>query len=141
MSEACLLVSMSMRKIGGVSVLKQLLKNKVCAQALTPALRLHADFGQSLRIVSSRATSLQLTSRWPCAYGCTGCARPLLVSVTSGSLSCPEGPPGPRMMWSFLLQVYLLILSVTTLSLLLAPVLWRAAIMRCVPRPERRLSL
>ncbi|KAM8922680.1 transmembrane and coiled-coil domain-containing protein 3 isoform 7-T9 [Lycaon pictus] len=38
-------------------------------------------------------------------------------------------------------EVYLLILSVTTLSLLLAPVLWRAAIMRCVPRPERRLSL
>ncbi|XP_073877604.1 transmembrane and coiled-coil domain-containing protein 3 isoform X5 [Macaca fascicularis] len=38
-------------------------------------------------------------------------------------------------------EVYLLILSVTTLSLLLAPVLWRAAIMRCVPRPERRSSL
>ncbi|XP_035150579.1 transmembrane and coiled-coil domain-containing protein 3 isoform X4 [Callithrix jacchus] len=38
-------------------------------------------------------------------------------------------------------EVYLLILSVTTLSLLLAPVLWRAAITRCVPRPERRSSL
>ncbi|XP_045422658.1 transmembrane and coiled-coil domain-containing protein 3 isoform X1 [Lemur catta] len=38
-------------------------------------------------------------------------------------------------------EVYLLILSVTTLSLLLAPVLWRAAIMKCVPRPERRSSL
>ncbi|XP_063571124.1 transmembrane and coiled-coil domain-containing protein 3 isoform X3 [Pongo abelii] len=38
-------------------------------------------------------------------------------------------------------EVYLLILSVTTLSLLLAPVLWRAAISRCVPRPERRSSL
>ncbi|XP_039077544.1 transmembrane and coiled-coil domain-containing protein 3 isoform X1 [Hyaena hyaena] len=38
-------------------------------------------------------------------------------------------------------EVYLLILSVTTLSLLLAPVLWRAAIARCVPRPERRSSL
>ncbi|NXK50063.1 TMCO3 protein, partial [Chauna torquata] len=37
-------------------------------------------------------------------------------------------------------EVYLLILSVTTLSLLLAPALWRAAIMKCVPRPERRLS-
>lgn len=37
-------------------------------------------------------------------------------------------------------QVYLLILSVTTLSLLLAPALWRAAIMKCVPRPERRSS-
>ncbi|KAG8452136.1 hypothetical protein GDO86_004070 [Hymenochirus boettgeri] len=37
-------------------------------------------------------------------------------------------------------EVYLLILSVTTLSLLLAPVLWRAAIFRCVPRPEKRLS-
>ncbi|KAI6078666.1 Transmembrane and coiled-coil domain-containing protein 3 isoform X1 [Aix galericulata] len=35
-------------------------------------------------------------------------------------------------------EVYLLILSVTTLSLLLAPALWRAAIMKCVPRPERR---
>ncbi|XP_053074147.1 transmembrane and coiled-coil domain-containing protein 3 isoform X6 [Acinonyx jubatus] len=38
-------------------------------------------------------------------------------------------------------EVYLLILSVTTLSLLLAPVLWKAAITRCVPRPERRSSL
>ncbi|XP_062957904.1 transmembrane and coiled-coil domain-containing protein 3 isoform X2 [Cynocephalus volans] len=38
-------------------------------------------------------------------------------------------------------EVYLLILSVTTLSLLLAPVLWRAAVTRCVPRPERRPSL
>ncbi|XP_012518282.1 PREDICTED: transmembrane and coiled-coil domain-containing protein 3 [Propithecus coquereli] len=38
-------------------------------------------------------------------------------------------------------EVYLLILSVTTLSLLLAPVLWRAATTRCVPRPERRPSL
>ncbi|KAJ6667384.1 hypothetical protein lerEdw1_016505 [Lerista edwardsae] len=39
-----------------------------------------------------------------------------------------------------IMKVYLLILSVTTLSLLLAPALWRAAIMKCVPRPERRLS-
>ncbi|KAF5920329.1 hypothetical protein HPG69_009579 [Diceros bicornis minor] len=38
-------------------------------------------------------------------------------------------------------EVYLLILSVTTLSLLLAPVLWRAAITKCVLRPERRSSL
>ncbi|XP_048656530.1 transmembrane and coiled-coil domain-containing protein 3 isoform X3 [Marmota marmota marmota] len=38
-------------------------------------------------------------------------------------------------------EVYLLILSVTTLSLLLAPVLWRAAITKCVPRSERRSSL
>ncbi|XP_014383381.1 transmembrane and coiled-coil domain-containing protein 3 isoform X2 [Alligator sinensis] len=37
-------------------------------------------------------------------------------------------------------EVYLLILSVTTLSLLLAPALWRAGIMKCVPRPERRSS-
>ncbi|RLW07552.1 hypothetical protein DV515_00003726 [Chloebia gouldiae] len=37
-------------------------------------------------------------------------------------------------------EVYLLVLSVTTLSLLLAPALWRAAIMKCVPRPERRSS-
>ncbi|XP_008066974.1 transmembrane and coiled-coil domain-containing protein 3 [Carlito syrichta] len=37
-------------------------------------------------------------------------------------------------------EVYLLVLSVTTLSLLLAPVLWRAAILRCLPRPERRAS-
>ncbi|XP_018612917.1 transmembrane and coiled-coil domain-containing protein 3 [Scleropages formosus] len=35
-------------------------------------------------------------------------------------------------------EVYLLILSVTTLSLLLAPVLWRAAILKCVPRVERK---
>ncbi|XP_060039745.1 transmembrane and coiled-coil domain-containing protein 3 isoform X5 [Erinaceus europaeus] len=40
-----------------------------------------------------------------------------------------------------LAQVYLLILSVTTLSLLLAPALWRVALARCVPRPERRSSL
>ncbi|XP_032448417.1 transmembrane and coiled-coil domain-containing protein 3 isoform X8 [Leopardus geoffroyi] len=40
-----------------------------------------------------------------------------------------------------IMKVYLLILSVTTLSLLLAPVLWKAAITRCVPRPERRSSL
>ncbi|KAM5312571.1 transmembrane and coiled-coil domain-containing protein 3 isoform 2-T2 [Glossophaga mutica] len=38
-------------------------------------------------------------------------------------------------------EVYLLILSVTTLSLLLAPVLWKAAITKCVPRPDRRSSL
>ncbi|KAM9674779.1 transmembrane and coiled-coil domain-containing protein 3 [Dama dama] len=38
-------------------------------------------------------------------------------------------------------EVYLLILSVTTLSLLLAPLLWRAAVARCAPRPERRSSL
>ncbi|XP_027722428.1 transmembrane and coiled-coil domain-containing protein 3 isoform X3 [Vombatus ursinus] len=37
-------------------------------------------------------------------------------------------------------EVYLLILSVTTLSLLLAPALWKAAIMKCLPRPERRFS-
>ncbi|XP_048397202.1 transmembrane and coiled-coil domain-containing protein 3 isoform X1 [Stegostoma tigrinum] len=37
-------------------------------------------------------------------------------------------------------EVYLLILSVTTLSLLLAPALWRAAILKCVPKPEKRLS-
>uniref|UniRef100_A0A8D0B0D4 Transmembrane and coiled-coil domains 3 n=1 Tax=Salvator merianae TaxID=96440 RepID=A0A8D0B0D4_SALMN len=37
-------------------------------------------------------------------------------------------------------EVYLLILSVTTLSQLLAPALWRAAIMKCVPRPERRIT-
>lgn len=35
-------------------------------------------------------------------------------------------------------EVYLLILSVTTLSLLLAPALWKAATMKCVPRPDRR---
>ncbi|XP_039502919.1 transmembrane and coiled-coil domain-containing protein 3 [Pimephales promelas] len=33
-------------------------------------------------------------------------------------------------------EVYLLVLSVTTLSLLLAPVLWRAATIRCIPRPD-----
>ncbi|KAJ8785403.1 hypothetical protein J1605_007000 [Eschrichtius robustus] len=38
-------------------------------------------------------------------------------------------------------EVYLLILSVTTLSLLLAPLLWRVAVARCAPRPERRSSL
>ncbi|XP_030057358.1 solute carrier family 9 member D1 [Microcaecilia unicolor] len=38
-------------------------------------------------------------------------------------------------------EVYLLILSVTTLSLLLAPVLWKAAIMKCVPRPEKLSSI
>ncbi|KAF6085050.1 transmembrane and coiled-coil domains 3 [Phyllostomus discolor] len=38
-------------------------------------------------------------------------------------------------------EVYLLILSVTTLSLLLAPVLWKAAITKCVPRPDWRSSL
>ncbi|XP_006851585.1 PREDICTED: transmembrane and coiled-coil domain-containing protein 3 [Chrysochloris asiatica] len=38
-------------------------------------------------------------------------------------------------------EVYLLILSVTTLSLLLAPVLWKAAVMKCVPKPERRSSV
>lgn len=38
-------------------------------------------------------------------------------------------------------EVYLLILSVTTLSLLLAPLLWRTAVVRCTPRPERRSSL
>ncbi|XP_023408439.1 transmembrane and coiled-coil domain-containing protein 3 isoform X3 [Loxodonta africana] len=40
-----------------------------------------------------------------------------------------------------IMKVYLLILSVTTLSLLLAPVLWKAAIMKCVPRQERRSSI
>ncbi|KAG9349653.1 hypothetical protein JZ751_028101 [Albula glossodonta] len=35
-------------------------------------------------------------------------------------------------------EVYLLVLSVTTLSLLLAPVLWKVATLKCVPRPERR---
>lgn len=35
-------------------------------------------------------------------------------------------------------EVYLLVLSVSTLSLLLAPVLWRAATLRCVPRAERK---
>ncbi|GCB66436.1 hypothetical protein scyTo_0014998 [Scyliorhinus torazame] len=37
-------------------------------------------------------------------------------------------------------EVYLLILSVTTLSLLLAPALWRAAILKCMPKPDKRLS-
>lgn len=37
-------------------------------------------------------------------------------------------------------EVYLLILSVTTLSLMLAPALWRVAITKCVPRPDKRLS-
>ncbi|KAM9320005.1 transmembrane and coiled-coil domain-containing protein 3 [Gastrophryne carolinensis] len=37
-------------------------------------------------------------------------------------------------------EVYLLILSVTTLSLLLAPALWRVAIGKYVSRPEKRLS-
>ncbi|KAL6481456.1 hypothetical protein MHYP_G00095360 [Metynnis hypsauchen] len=37
-------------------------------------------------------------------------------------------------------EVYLLVLSVTTLSLLLAPVLWRAATLRYVPRIERKTS-
>ncbi|XP_044141477.1 transmembrane and coiled-coil domain-containing protein 3 [Bufo gargarizans] len=37
-------------------------------------------------------------------------------------------------------EVYLLILSVTTLSLLLAPALWRVAITKCVPRPDKRLN-
>ncbi|KAJ8003412.1 hypothetical protein DPEC_G00148050 [Dallia pectoralis] len=35
-------------------------------------------------------------------------------------------------------EVYLLVLSVTTLSLLLAPVLWRAATHKWVPRTERK---
>ncbi|XP_043094282.1 transmembrane and coiled-coil domain-containing protein 3 isoform X2 [Puntigrus tetrazona] len=35
-------------------------------------------------------------------------------------------------------EVYLLVLSVSTLSLLLAPVLWRAATLKCVPRAERK---
>ncbi|XP_055062281.1 transmembrane and coiled-coil domain-containing protein 3 [Misgurnus anguillicaudatus] len=35
-------------------------------------------------------------------------------------------------------EVYLLVLSVTTLSLLLAPVLWRAATHKCIPRTERK---
>ena len=37
------------------------------------------------------------------------------------------------------LQVYLLVLSVTTLSLLLAPVLWWAARLRFVPHMDRKL--
>uniref|UniRef100_UPI0037E80814 transmembrane and coiled-coil domain-containing protein 3 n=1 Tax=Semicossyphus pulcher TaxID=241346 RepID=UPI0037E80814 len=36
-------------------------------------------------------------------------------------------------------EVYLLVLSVTTLSLLLAPVLWRVTTHRLVPRAERKL--
>lgn len=36
-------------------------------------------------------------------------------------------------------EVYLLVLSVTTLSLLLAPVLWRAATLKYIPRVERKL--
>ncbi|XP_057188687.1 transmembrane and coiled-coil domain-containing protein 3 isoform X2 [Triplophysa rosa] len=36
-------------------------------------------------------------------------------------------------------EVYLLVLSVTTLSLLLAPVLWRAATLKYIPRMERKL--
>lgn len=35
-------------------------------------------------------------------------------------------------------EVYLLVLSVTTLSLLLAPVLWRAATLKWIPRTERK---
>uniref|UniRef100_A0A1A8FLA8 Transmembrane and coiled-coil domains 3 n=2 Tax=Nothobranchius korthausae TaxID=1143690 RepID=A0A1A8FLA8_9TELE len=35
-------------------------------------------------------------------------------------------------------EVYLLVLSVTTLSLLLAPLLWRVTTHRCVPRTERK---
>ncbi|XP_046886705.1 transmembrane and coiled-coil domain-containing protein 3 isoform X1 [Hypomesus transpacificus] len=38
-------------------------------------------------------------------------------------------------------EVYLLVLSVTTLSLLLAPVLWRAATHKWVPRPERKAPI
>uniref|UniRef100_A0A7N5K489 Transmembrane and coiled-coil domains 3 n=1 Tax=Ailuropoda melanoleuca TaxID=9646 RepID=A0A7N5K489_AILME len=38
-------------------------------------------------------------------------------------------------------EVYLLTLSVSALSLLLAPALWRAAVARCAPRPERRSGL
>ncbi|XP_059823771.1 transmembrane and coiled-coil domain-containing protein 3 isoform X3 [Hypanus sabinus] len=37
-------------------------------------------------------------------------------------------------------EVYLLILSVTTLSLLLAPALWRGAILKCAPKPDRRFT-
>ncbi|KAG8521153.1 Transmembrane and coiled-coil domain-containing protein 3 [Galemys pyrenaicus] len=37
-------------------------------------------------------------------------------------------------------EVYLLVLSVTTLSLLLAPILWRVAVAHCLPRQERRAS-
>ncbi|XP_012590323.1 PREDICTED: transmembrane and coiled-coil domain-containing protein 3 [Condylura cristata] len=73
--------------------------------------------------------------------------------------TAPEAPPPPPGSWTGLsrplrappglpqgparlsLQVYLLVLSVTTLSLLLAPVLWRVAVGRCLPRQERRSSL
>lgn len=55
------------------------------------------------------------------------------------AVGLPSGTPVTVLI--YLLQVYLLILSVTTLSLLLAPVLWKAAITKCVPRPERRSSL
>ncbi|XP_030636017.1 transmembrane and coiled-coil domain-containing protein 3 [Chanos chanos] len=37
-------------------------------------------------------------------------------------------------------EVYLLVLSVTTLSLLLAPVLWRAATLKFIPRTDRKTS-
>lgn len=37
-------------------------------------------------------------------------------------------------------EVYLLVLSVTTLSLLLAPALWRAATLKCIPRVEKKPS-
>ncbi|XP_060716797.1 transmembrane and coiled-coil domain-containing protein 3 [Tachysurus vachellii] len=37
-------------------------------------------------------------------------------------------------------EVYLLVLSVTTLSLLLAPVLWRAATLKFIPRVEKKPS-
>ncbi|TSK17796.1 Transmembrane and coiled-coil domain-containing protein 3 [Bagarius yarrelli] len=37
-------------------------------------------------------------------------------------------------------EVYLLVLSVTTLSLLLAPALWRAATLKCIPRAEKKPS-
>lgn len=63
------------------------------------------------------------------------CTRPRLCGVCGA----PPGPACGRQQ-PCLLQVYLLILSVTTLSLLLAPVLWRAVLTRCVPRPERRSS-
>lgn len=42
------------------------------------------------------------------------------------------------MLTSLCAQVYLLVLSVTTLSLLLAPVLWRVTTHRWVPRAERK---
>lgn len=66
----------------------------------------------------------------------------VILSETHPDLPVTGAPLNPEMTLSFnLLQVYLLILSVTTLSLLLAPVLWRAAITKCVPRPDRRASL